>query len=96
MRRGGWSGAVALAAALILAWDHGARTLGPLFFAPPLEVLQRIGELARSGVMFTDIMATLRVSVLGFAIAAVAGVLLAQGCAEPVSDDSTPELREAS
>jgi hypothetical protein len=27
---------------------------------------------------------------------AVAGVLLAQGCAEPVSDDSTSELRRAS
>lgn len=27
---------------------------------------------------------------------AVAGVLLAQGCAEPVSDDTTPELRRAS
>ena len=27
---------------------------------------------------------------------AVAGVLLAQGCAEPVSDDDTPELPKAS
>jgi hypothetical protein len=27
---------------------------------------------------------------------AVAGVLLAQGCAEPVSEDSTPELPQAS
>jgi hypothetical protein len=27
---------------------------------------------------------------------AVAGVLLAQGCAEPVSDNTTPELRQAS
>jgi hypothetical protein len=27
---------------------------------------------------------------------AVAGVLLAQGCAEPVSDDTTPDLRRAS
>jgi hypothetical protein len=26
---------------------------------------------------------------------AVAGVLLAQGCAEPVGDDLTPELRRA-
>jgi NitT/TauT family transport system permease protein len=69
-------GRFALAAAVILAWDHGARTLGPLFFAPPLDVLERITELARSGEMFTDIFATLRVSVLGFAIAAVCGVLL--------------------
>lgn len=27
---------------------------------------------------------------------AVAGVLLAQGCAEPVFDDSTPEFQKAS
>lgn len=71
-----YGGRLALAAALLLAWDHGARSLGPLFFAPPLEVLQRIGELAKSGEMFTDILATLRVSAIGFAIAAVAGVLL--------------------
>ena len=65
-----------LAAALIGAWEYGARTMGKLFFAPPLEVLERLGELVRSGQVFTDILATLRVSVLGFAIAAVAGVLL--------------------
>jgi NitT/TauT family transport system permease protein len=69
-------GRLALAAALILAWDYGARTLGPLFFAPPLDVLGRIVELGRSGEMLTDILATLRVSMLGFAIAAVCGVIL--------------------
>ena len=71
-----YGGRLAIAAALIGAWDYGARTLGKLFFAPPLEVLQRIGEIARSGQMFTDIAATMRVSVAGFAIAAVAGVLI--------------------
>src|SRR6266700_783070 len=38
-----YGGRLALATALILAWDYGARTLGSLFFAPPLDVLQRIG-----------------------------------------------------
>jgi NitT/TauT family transport system permease protein len=71
-----YGGRLALAAALILAWDYGARTLGPLFFAPPLEVLTRIVEIAKSGEMFRDILATLRVSAIGFAVAAVAGVLL--------------------
>jgi NitT/TauT family transport system permease protein len=71
-----YGGRVALALAILLAWEYGARTLGRLFFAPPLEVLQRLGELARSGQMFTDIAATLRVSAAGFVIAAVAGVLL--------------------
>src|SRR4051812_13914278 len=71
-----YGGRVALALAILLAWEYGARTLGRLFFAPPLEVLQRLSELARSGQMFTDIAATLRVSAAGFAIAAVAGVLI--------------------
>jgi NitT/TauT family transport system permease protein len=71
-----YSGRLALAAALILAWDYGARALGPLFFAPPLEVLARLAELAGNGQMLTDVLATLRVSAAGFAIAAAAGVLL--------------------
>jgi NitT/TauT family transport system permease protein len=71
-----YGGRLLLAAALIAGWDHSARTLGPLFFAPPLDVGQRIVELARSGQMVTDILATMRVSAAGFAIAAVAGVLL--------------------
>src|SRR5437762_4314023 len=71
-----YGGRLAIAAALIGAWDYGARTLGKLFVAPPLEVLQRIGEIARSRQMFTDIAATMRVSVAGFAIAPVAGVLI--------------------
>ena len=29
-------GRILLAVALLLAWDWGARSLGPLFFAPPL------------------------------------------------------------
>ena len=71
-----FGGRFLLAAALIAGWDYGARSLGKLFFAPPLDVLQRIGEIAQSGQMFTDILATMRVSAAGFAIAAVAGVLL--------------------
>ena len=69
-------GRLALAVAIILAWEYGARTLGRLFFAPPLDVLERIIALARSGQMFTDIAATMRVSAAGFAIAAFCGVLL--------------------
>src|SRR5262245_3253199 len=69
-------GRLALAIALILGWEYGARTLGRLFFAPPLDVLERIVALARSGQMFTDIAATMRVSAAGFAIAALCGVLL--------------------
>jgi NitT/TauT family transport system permease protein len=69
-------GRLIVAAAIILAWEYGARTFGRLFFAPPLDVLQRIIALALSGQMVTDIAATLRVAALGFVIAAICGVLL--------------------
>jgi NitT/TauT family transport system permease protein len=65
---------VALAVALLLGWEWGARAFGPLFFAPPLATAQRIVEMAASGKLFTDIAATLRVSALGFVIGVVAGV----------------------
>jgi NitT/TauT family transport system permease protein len=71
-----YGGRLLIAVALLAAWEVGARTLGRLFFAPPLAVLQRIIELAQSGQMLDDIVATMRVSVLGFIIAGIAGVLL--------------------
>jgi NitT/TauT family transport system permease protein len=71
-----YGGRLLLAAALIAGWDYGARSLGKLYFASPLEAWQRIVELAQSGQMFADILATMRVSAAGFAIAAIAGVLL--------------------
>jgi NitT/TauT family transport system permease protein len=69
-------GRLLVAAAIIAAWDYGARALGPLFMAPPLDVLKRIHAMALSGQMAGDIAATMRVSVAGFAIAAVFGVLI--------------------
>jgi NitT/TauT family transport system permease protein len=67
-------GRVLLAVALLLAWEWGARMLGPLFFAPPLGTAQRIVEMAASGQLFTDIFATMRVSVIGFIIGCICGV----------------------
>ena len=69
-------GRLALAIALLLAWEWGARAFGPLFFAPPLATAQRIVEMAGNGKLVTDIAATLRVSVMGFVIGCVCGVLL--------------------
>jgi NitT/TauT family transport system permease protein len=69
-------GRIAVALALIGAWEWGARAFGPLFFAPPLATVQRIGEMTMSGKLFTDILATMRVSVIGFAIGCAVGVLL--------------------
>ncbi len=69
-------GRLALAIALLLAWEWGARAFGPLFFAPPLATAQRIVEMAGNGKLVTDIAATLRVSATGFVIGCVCGVLL--------------------
>ena len=69
-----YGGRLLIMITLLGAWEYGARTLGRLFFAPPLDVLARIIALAQSGEMFSDILATLRVSLAGFVIAAVAGV----------------------
>ena len=64
-----YGGRLLIVITLLGAWDYGARTLGRLFFAPPLDVLARIIALAQSGEMFSDILATLRVSLAGFVIA---------------------------
>jgi len=70
------AGRIALAVALLAAWEWGARAFGPLFFAPPLATAQRIVEMAGNGKLLTDTIATLRVSVLGFVIGCAAGVAL--------------------
>src|SRR5262249_32056609 len=69
-------GRVLLLLLLLLAWEVAARRLGSIFFAPPLDVATRIVSLAQSGKLVEDVVATLRVSAFGFAIACVAGVLL--------------------
>ena len=69
-------GRLLLAAALLGAWEWGARAFGPLLFAPPLATAQRIVEMAGNGKLLTDTIATLRVSVLGFVIGCAAGVAL--------------------
>src|SRR4029079_15789339 len=70
------AGRLLLALLLVLGWELGARTLGPAFFAAPLDVAARIVALARSGQLAADVASTLRVSALRFALARLAGVLL--------------------
>ena len=43
---------------------------------PPLATAQRIVEMAGNGKLLTDIVATMRVSALGFAIGCVCGILM--------------------
>jgi len=67
-------GRVLLGLALLVAWEWGARSFGMLFFAPPFATLQRIVEMAANGKLLTDIIATLRVSALGFVIGCACGI----------------------
>ncbi|MDB5409320.1 MAG: transporter permease [Rhodospirillales bacterium] len=62
--------------ALLLAWEGCARHFGMLFFAPPLATFKRIVDIAASGALITDLVATLRVSAIGFAIGCAGGVLM--------------------
>lgn len=70
------AGRILLAVLLLAAWQAGAVTLGSVFFAYPLDVLRRLGEITMSGEVFADIYATLRVSAIGFVLGTVGGVLL--------------------
>jgi NitT/TauT family transport system permease protein len=61
---------------LLLAWEACARNFGMLFFAPPLATFKRIIEIAASGALLDDLVATLRVSALGFVVGCAGGILL--------------------
>jgi NitT/TauT family transport system permease protein len=67
-------GRILLALALLAAWEWAARALGPLFFAPPRATAERIMAMAASGQLVTDIVATMQVSAIGFAIGCACGV----------------------
>jgi NitT/TauT family transport system permease protein len=69
-------GRVALAILLLWGWQEGAETFGSVFFAYPADVVRRLVEIAISGQLVTDLLATLRVSGLGFVLGCVGGVLL--------------------
>jgi len=69
-------GRIALAIALLLAWQWGAVEFGSIFFAYPADVVWRLVEITQSGELFQDIEATLRVSAIGFVLGCAGGVLL--------------------
>ncbi len=69
-------GRCVFAGLLLWAWQWSANEFGIIFFAPPLAVVQRLYEMAISGEMFFDVWATLRISMVGFVIALVAGLIL--------------------
>jgi ABC-type nitrate/sulfonate/bicarbonate transport system permease component len=63
---------------LLIGWELLARTgVFSAFLLPPLSsVLRRIGQDATSGILLTDLGATLYRALAGFVIASVAGVVL--------------------
>ena len=82
-------GRIVLGLLLLTAWELGARHLGKLFLAPPSEVALRIVELTRSGDIFPDLWVTLSISLIGFVIGCVLGVLT------PLSLSRSPRLTRA-
>jgi NitT/TauT family transport system permease protein len=79
-------GRIILAIALLIAWEACARSFGLLFFAPPWDVLKRIGEISLNGELVEDVIVTLRVSAVGFVIGCAGGILL------PFLLDRSPRL----
>ena len=73
------AGRVALAAALLLGWKIGADVAGPLYAADPFRVIARIGADTWSGELVRHVYVTLRLSVIGFGIGCVCGILLPFG-----------------
>jgi NitT/TauT family transport system permease protein len=70
------AGRIAVAFAVLAAWKMSANLAGPLYVADPLPVLQRIVDSTISGVMTHHVLATLRVTALGFAGGCSVGVAL--------------------
>ncbi|HWM47537.1 MAG TPA: ABC transporter permease [Xanthobacteraceae bacterium] len=69
-------GRVLLIALLLVLWKVGADIAGPLYAADPIKVFQRTVADVQSGTLLRHIYVTLRLSLIGFALACVAGVVL--------------------
>ena len=69
-------GRLVLAAIFLLIWEIGARRLGTLFLAAPSDVGLRLVSLFGSGKIFPDLWVTVSISMAGFTMGCVAGVLL--------------------
>jgi len=70
------AGRAVLAAATLALWRLAADIAGPLYLAAPSAVAERIIDTVSSGAILPHVSATFRVSALGFAAGALAGVVL--------------------
>ena len=69
-------GRVLLIAFLLVLWKIGADVAGPVYFADPIKVFERIITDTASGTLLRHIYATMRIAVIGFAIGCFFGVAL--------------------
>lgn len=67
---------VAIMSGLLVLWEYGARELGLLFLAGPMDVLGRIWGITVSGELWTHAMATLITTAVGFAVGWLGGTML--------------------
>lgn len=72
-----WRDRLALAAALLLAWEAASAWLGPYWISSPWLVLTRLGALASSGDLWFHARFTLGEAVVGFVLGAVPACLVA-------------------
>jgi ABC-type nitrate/sulfonate/bicarbonate transport system permease component len=90
--------------ALLVVWQLAAMRVGSIFFPPPLEIVQRAGELWLSGApsalflgtgVFNDILPSLARLLAGWSLAAAVGILVGVliGRSRAFSDLLDPSLQ---
>ena len=67
---------LAVGIGLLAAWQIAAEATGKLFIAGPLDVAQRIGELAQSGELWVHSLATFEEALAGYGLGAAAAIAL--------------------
>lgn len=61
---------------LVAAWQFGSQVAGHFSMASPWDVLLRLAEVARSGVLWVNLAATLQASIAGFLIGTFFALLI--------------------
>jgi len=71
-----WLVRVASVAVVLAAWQLYAPHVNPIFLRPPSAVAQAFADLVRDGTLLSATLESLRVVVVGLAIAMIAGVVI--------------------
>lgn len=73
---GEWLVRVASVAFVLVAWQIYAGHVNPIFLRPPSAVVQSFADMLQDGTLQSATLESVRVLVAGFAIAAIAGLLI--------------------